>query len=172
MYLNLGTGLAAGIVVDGVPLRGADGYAGEIGHLPISPVGRLCPCGQHGCLETVASGSALKTYWPSAGEHPGRTLISATESGDADAVQALDLLVDGAATAIRIMGLTINPDTIVIGGGLRLIGDPLMGAIREKLDGWARESEFLAALKLTERIQILPDDSPVAAVGAALAAHE
>ncbi|MFC6235824.1 ROK family protein, partial [Leucobacter soli] len=58
-YLNLGTGLAAGIIIDGRARRGANGVAGEIGHLPIDPLGRPCNCGQVGCLETVAGGMAL-----------------------------------------------------------------------------------------------------------------
>jgi predicted NBD/HSP70 family sugar kinase len=55
-YLNLGTGLAAGLVIDGALWRGARGAAGEIGHIPVDPAGVRCPCGQRGCLETMASG--------------------------------------------------------------------------------------------------------------------
>ena len=52
-YLSIGTGLAAGFVLGGVLRRGAHGASGEIGHLPVDPDGRLCSCGQRGCLETV-----------------------------------------------------------------------------------------------------------------------
>ena len=61
--VSLGTGLAAGMVLDGVPRRGAVGSAGEIGHLPYRPDGLTCPCGQRGCLELYASGSALARMW-------------------------------------------------------------------------------------------------------------
>lgn len=57
-YLNLGTGLAAGLVLDGELWRGSRGTAGEIGHIPVDPRGERCPCGQFGCLELVASGSS------------------------------------------------------------------------------------------------------------------
>lgn len=171
-YLNFGTGLAAGIVVDGVPIRGANGFAGEIGHLAIDPRGRLCKCGQRGCLETVASGTALKQHWAGAGNHPGRVLMKAIADGDTEAKQAFDFLVEGAANSVRVLGLTINPDSVVIGGGLRLLGDPFTDGIRAQLDAWAEESEFFAALRLSERIKVLPSDSPAAAVGAALAANE
>ena len=55
-YLNLGTGLAAGLVLAGRLWRGSRGTAGEIGHIPVDPAGGLCVCGQRGCLELVASG--------------------------------------------------------------------------------------------------------------------
>ncbi len=171
-YVNLGTGLAAGITVDGVPVRGTDGYAGEIGHLPIDPRGRECPCGQFGCLETVASGSALKTHWPAGGEHPGRTLNAAIAAGDPEAKLALEYLIDGAAATVRVLGLTVNPGTIVIGGGLRLLGEPLFTGMRATLAGWEEASEFIAALRLAERVQVLPEDSPAAAIGAAIAVND
>ena len=66
-YLNLGTGLAAGIVLDGRLLRGGHGVAGEIGHIPVDPAGVVCSCGQRGCLETLASGSAIARMWPTDG---------------------------------------------------------------------------------------------------------
>ena len=168
-YLNLGTGLAAGFVVDGRPLRGAHGLSGEIGHLPVDPLGRACPCGQTGCLETVASGSALLRYWPAGGAHPGRALLAAVDAGDEDARTAFELLVSGAARAVRMLALTLDPDAVVIGGGLRLLGAPLIEGIRRVLSGWAAESPFLAAFEAESRLRALPDGSPAAAVGAALA---
>ncbi len=65
VYLSIGTGLAAGLVLGGRLRRGNHGAAGEIGHLPVDPAGAPCQCGQRGCLETVASGSALAAAWPS-----------------------------------------------------------------------------------------------------------
>lgn len=165
-YLNLGTGIAAGFVIDGQPLRGAHGITGEIGHLAINPLGRPCPCGQRGCLETVASGSALQSFWHPDGD--GRVLLSDAAAGDAAATEAFGLLVTGAAIAIRLLTLTFDPHTLVIGGGLRLLGAPLLDRIRDTLDTWAAESPFLDSLGMSARIQILPADSPAAAVGAAL----
>ncbi len=167
-YINLGTGLSAGIVVDGKPWRGSQGLAGEVGHLAADPRGRLCPCGQRGCLETVASGSALKAYWPAGGEHPGWVLAAAVASGDADAKLAFDLLVEGAASTVRAMGVTIAPETVVIGGGLRKIGAPLIEGIREQLRAWEAESPFLSGFTLSQRLEVLPEGMPAATVGAAL----
>lgn len=171
VYVNLGTGLSAGIVVDGRPWRGARGLAGEIGHLPVDPRRRPCPCGQYGCLETVASGSALKSYWPAGGEHPGWVLADAVARGDSDAREALELLIDGAAGAVRALGVAIAPDTVVIGGGLRKIGDPLIEGVRERIASWESESSFLAGFELSGRLRVLPEDIPAATVGAALSAR-
>lgn len=169
-YLNLGTGLSAGFVVNGAPLRGAHGVTGEIGHLPTDPLNRPCPCGQQGCLETVASGSALKTYWPAGGNHPGRVLLAAVDAGDAEADAAFSNLVRGAASCVRLLVLALDPHTVVIGGGLRLLGPRLIDGIRSTLDDWAAASPFLSELELSGRVQVLAEDSPAAAVGAALAA--
>lgn len=165
-YLNLGTGIAAGFIVNDQPLRGARGVTGELGHFAIDPLERPCPCGQFGCLETVASGSALTSFWRPDGN--GRMLLAAAEAGDQDAADALTLLTHGAATAIRFLVLTVDPDTLVIGGGLRLLGAPLLDGIRETLDEWSAASPFLANLKMSSRIRILPEHSSAAAVGAAL----
>ena len=64
-FLALGTGVAAGLLLDGRLRRGSRGAAGEIGHLTLVPGGLPCKCGQLGCLEQYASGSALDTAWPS-----------------------------------------------------------------------------------------------------------
>ncbi|EYR61969.1 ROK family transcriptional regulator, partial [Actinotalea ferrariae CF5-4] len=66
-YLSLGTGLAAGLLLDGRLRRGSVGAAGEIGHVPYRPDGRSCPCGQRGCLEQYASGSAIDGAWAADG---------------------------------------------------------------------------------------------------------
>lgn len=170
-YLNLGTGLSAGIVTDGIPMRGAHGFAGEIGHLAIDPRRRRCSCGAEGCLETVASGAALRDWWPGAGGGSvGRELMAAVERGDSEARDALGLLATGAASAIRVLGLVLDPDALVIGGGLRHLGDPLISAITDALRTWGRETPFVGELRLDERIQVLPEGAPAGAVGAALAA--
>ena len=58
-YLAIGTGVSAGVIIDGRLHRGARGLAGEIGHVIVDPDGARCACGQNGCLETLVSGSAI-----------------------------------------------------------------------------------------------------------------
>jgi predicted NBD/HSP70 family sugar kinase len=65
VYLGIGTGISAGVVVDGRLHRGRDGLAGEIGHVVVAPDGPACRCGLRGCLEAVAAGPAIRRLWPS-----------------------------------------------------------------------------------------------------------
>lgn len=167
-YLNLGTGLAAGLVLDGRVWRGARGVAGEIGHISVDPQGELCRCGQRGCLETLASGSALARLWPQGAGAPASALFAAAEGGDADAAAVAARLVGNVAAAVRILVLTVDVDAVVIGGGLSSLGDRLLGQVRARLDADARTSPFLASLALAERVLLVPAGSPVGAVGAAL----
>ncbi|MCD2441755.1 ROK family protein [Agromyces sp. SYSU K20354] len=167
-YLNLGTGLAAGIVLDGSLLRGGHGVAGEIGHIPVDPAGERCGCGQRGCLETLASGSAIARMWPTSSALPARDLFDAADAGEPRAVEVRDRFLTGVAAAVRLLALTTDVDRIVIGGGLAALGESLLEGTHRILNGWAAESAFLASLDLTARVQVIPLGFPAAAVGAAL----
>ena len=167
-YLNLGTGLAAGIVLDGRLLRGRHSVAGEIGHIPVDPAGVVCGCGQRGCLETLASGSAISRMWPCDDPLPARELFAAAEAGDPRAVDVRERFLTGVAAAVRLLVLTTDVDDVVIGGGLAALGDPLVAGTRRILNGWAAESAFLASLGLAARVRVIPLGFPAAAVGAAL----
>ncbi|GAA1056116.1 NagC family transcriptional regulator [Agromyces luteolus] len=171
-YLNLGTGLAAGIVLDGHLLRGGRGVAGEIGHIPVDPAGERCACGQRGCLETLASGSALATLWPSAHRYPAIDLFDRADAGEPAAVAARERFLVGVASAVRLLALTTDVDDIVIGGGLSALGDRLLAGTRRVLADWAEDSAFLASLDLPRRVQVIPRGFPAAAVGAALIGEE
>ncbi len=166
-YLNLGTGLAAGLVLDGRLWRGARGTAGEIGHIPVDPNGPLCQCGQHGCLEMIASGSAVSRQWPSEAASPVHALFDAADRGEALAVDVRQRFLASVASAVRMLVLSIDVETVVIGGGISSLGQPLLAGIRAELDGWSKASPFLASLRLSERVQLVPLGSPVSAVGAA-----
>ncbi|MGR0221022.1 ROK family protein [Agromyces sp. ZXT2-6] len=171
-YLNLGTGLAAGIVLDGHLLRGGRGVAGEIGHIPVDPAGAACPCGQRGCLETIASGSALAALWPSTHRYPSLELFDRADAGDPAAALVRERFLTGVASAVRLLALTTDVDDIVIGGGLAALGDRLLDGTRGVLADWAAGSAFLASLDLPRRVQVIPRGFPAAAVGAALVGEE
>jgi predicted NBD/HSP70 family sugar kinase len=179
-YLNLGTGLAAGLVLEGELRRGFGGSAGEIGHIPIDPSGPICACGQRGCLELFASGSGVARMWPTSSERPIHDLFEAARSGHADAVAVTQKLVEGIAAAVRILVLSDDVDLVVIGGGLTSVGQPLLDGVREVLARWAADSPFIASLDLQGRVRLLDSDHaagsnadsdlpdrPVAALGAA-----
>lgn len=167
-YLNLGTGLAAGLVLGGRLWRGSRGVAGEIGHIPVDPAGPLCPCGQRGCLELMASGSAVARQWPTDEPKPVRALFAAADAGDPLAIEVRARLVDNVAAAVRLLVLTVDVDDVVIGGGLSSLGDVLLAEVRAVLRRWAADSEFLSSLQLADRVALVPHGSNAAAIGAAL----
>jgi predicted NBD/HSP70 family sugar kinase len=167
-YLNLGTGLAAGFVSDGALWRGARGTAGEIGHIPVDPGGALCACGQTGCLETVASGGWVARKWGGDAAFPVLELFDRADAGDERARALRVELFGGVAAAVRILTLTADVETVVIGGGLSNFGDRLLAPVRARLDELARDSPFLDSLGLSSRVRLAPQGSPLAAVGAAL----
>lgn len=167
-YLNLGTGVAAGIVAGGAIWRGAHGTAGEVGHISVDPAGRLCGCGQHGCIETLCGGGALARAWGRPGALPVRDIFDAADQGDSRALLLRADLARGAAAAVRVLVLSADVETVVIGGGLTALGDRLGDGVRSALIADAAGSPFLRSLRLDERIELLPPGSPAAALGAAL----
>lgn len=167
-YLNLGTGVAAGILSEGRLWQGAHGAAGEIGHIAIDPQGPECSCGQRGCIEALCGGGPVARAWGRPGQWPIRDLFDAADAGDAEALRLRGDLVRAAAAAIRILALTTDVERVVVGGGLTAIGARLTDAVAESLRVEGARSGFLTSLRLEDRVQFLPPDSLAAAIGAAL----
>jgi glucokinase len=162
-YLNLGTGLAAGLVLGGKLWRGSRGAAGEIGHILIDPLGPLDVDGQPGALEVLASGSGI------ASQRPGSVseMLAAAAAGEARALAIRRGLFEGVASAVRILVLTVDVDVVVVGGGISTMGDHLLSPIREVFADWEAASPFITSLGLGDRVRILPSASSTAAIGAA-----
>jgi predicted NBD/HSP70 family sugar kinase len=171
-YLNLGTGLAAGLVLDGRLWRGAGGVAGEIGHIPVEPDGAPCRCGQRGCLETIASGAGIAERWPTEARHPVAALFEAADAGSAEAMEVRRRFVGGVAGAVRVLVLTTGVDVVVMGGGISSMGESLRAEVATALDVWADASAFLQSVSLSARLRLAHDRSMTAAIGAALIAME
>ncbi|MBT0995604.1 ROK family protein [Cellulomonas sp. DKR-3] len=168
-FVALGTGLAAGIMLDGRLRRGPHQAAGEIGHLQYVPDGLPCKCGQAGCLERYASGSAIDALWPSRTGRPAPVeLFEAAAAGDGVARRVRDEFVAAVAAAVRVLVLTCDVGRIVIGGGVSQLGEPLLRALVAELDRRAASSPFLRAADLPGRVRLAPVGVPVGAVGAAL----
>ena len=168
-YLSIGTGLAAGYVLDGRLRRGAHGASGDIGHVPVDPDGPLCSCGQRGCLELSAAASALTAVWTTDGElSPGAAVFAAALSGDPRAVAVRDHFAARVADAIRMLGLAVDPAAIVLGGGITDLGEPLLAVVTAAVRAQAVASPFLAAIDLAARVRLLPAGVPAAAIGAAM----
>jgi len=145
-YIKVGTGIGAGLLLDGKIYRGVTGSAGEIGHLTIDENGPVCTCGNHGCLEAIAGGRAIALQAQEAVRKGKRTQLAAIqplESIGAREVAAAahrgDLLAQqilakaGAHIGIAIAGLInlFNPGMIVIGGGVARTGDLLLEPMRQ-----------------------------------------
>lgn len=168
-FLALGTGLAAGLVLDGRLRRGAGGAAGEIGHVPVDPAGPACPCRQRGCLELYASGSAVRALWPAPADVPAPVaLFEAAAAGDPAAEAARARYASAVAAAVRILVLTVDVREVVLGGGVAALGAPLLDAVRDALTAASSGSAFLASLHLPGRVRLAPGGVPVGAVGAAV----
>lgn len=137
MFLALGTGIAAAIGIEGRIEAGAHGCAGEIGHIVVRPGGRPCPCGQTGCLETLASASAVTRAWAEASGDPDATAAGAAravESGDPRATAVWDETVAALADGL-VTGLTLlDPRVVIIGGGLAEAGDTLFTPLRQAVE--------------------------------------
>jgi glucokinase len=174
-YLNLGTGVAAGFVVDGTLWRGARGAAGEVGHLSVDPNGPRCRCGQRGCIEAFAGGGAVADRWGLPGAFPVRDVFDAADAGDPRAAEIRDGVASGIAAAIRVLVLTSDVGSVVLGGGITALGDRMLAPVVSELESSAAASTFLRSLRLVDRVEVLPPGSPAAALGAALlgaTAHE
>lgn len=124
VLLAIGTGIGAGLLLDGEIYRGAHGVAPELGHLTVVPGGRACPCGKYGCWERYCSGTALSaTALELLARHPGRSTVLAREfSAD-----------PGSVTGLRVAGAARDGDPIAqramaelakwLGEGLALVAD-------------------------------------------------
>ena len=173
-YLNLGTGIAAGIVADGELWRGTRGAAGEVGHISVDPNGPVCRCGQRGCIEALAGGGVIAERWGLSGALPVRDVFDAADAGDTRALELRRDLARGVAAAVRVLVLTVDADVVVLGGGITALGNRLLGDVVSELRASAEASAFMRSLRLEDRVELLPAGSPAAALGAALigAAHD
>ncbi len=178
LFVKIGTGIGCGIVVGGHLYRGADGCAGDIGHIRLDGNGPVCACGNHGCLEAFFGGAALARDAMAAAQ-AGRSAVLAElleEDGALTAASVGQALVRGDAVALaltreggRRVGTVLanlvsffNPGLIVIGGGVAGLGHSLLAEIRSSI---YRQSLPLATGNLPVVLSELGGDSGV--IGAA-----
>jgi predicted NBD/HSP70 family sugar kinase len=178
LFVKIGTGIGCGIVVGGHLYRGADGCAGDIGHIRIDSNGPVCACGNHGCLEAFFGGAALARDAAAAAQ-AGRSPVLAElleEDGVLTAESVGRALTRGDAAALaltrdggRRVGTVLanlvsffNPGLIVIGGGVAGLGHSLLAEIRSSI---YRQSLPLATGNLPVVLSELGADSGV--IGAA-----
>lgn len=142
----LGTGVAAGIVIDGRVVQGSNYCAGEIGHDTVSGLTHVCNCGKVGCLETVASAPGIARLAEEAirfGRSPvlsavtepitARHVHRACEIGDAEAIRILRFVAEKLGEKLAVVVALLDPELIVIGGGLARSGDFFLQPLRDYL---------------------------------------
>jgi len=144
IFVTVSTGIGGGIVLNGELYRGLDGAAGELGHIIVQAGGPRCGCGNLGCLEAVASGTALAREGLEAlragnapilarlaerqgGDLSAETVAQAAAEGDVEAAAVLQRAGEMLGIGLGSLVNLLNPDVIVIGGGTAKIGAPLLG---------------------------------------------
>ena len=150
LIVAIGTGVGGAIIVDGHLLRGAAGFGGEIGHINVVPGGRPCGCGLRGCLERYSAGTALGVNaWELAQSRPGyaariielsggnpehisgKAVTAAAREGDPAALECYEQLTRWLGVGLADMCALLDPEVIVIAGGLAEAGDILLAPTRK-----------------------------------------
>ena len=188
-YVTISTGYGAGIIIDNKLYAGSIGTAGELGHMVIHPGGALCTCGKRGCLMAYTSGigmsrlayeaihagreTTLRDLLPADGRRfSGQVIAQAAAGGDEVAREVLDTVGRYAGIGIAMLVQVINPELIVLGGGLTRIGqmitDPMMAALHESTQPELWESIVIRPWQLGNDIGILGAAAKVFAEAEAL----
>ncbi len=159
VLMTLGTGVGGGIITDGRLLRGADGMAGEIGHLTVEREGEPCPCGNRGCLERYASAAGVARRYrrlqeeSSGNPSPEGTTATAVHSlalkGDVLALRTFREAGTCLGIALASVVNIVNPEVVIIGGGLLPAWDFFMPSAREEMFRRAFQAP-------AERVGLLP----------------
>ena len=149
MMITIGTGVGGAIIAKGELFRGGYGIGAELGHTNFIPEGRACGCGQNGCLEKYASGSALLAsakelassgtqegsrlaeLQTEAGELTGAEVYKAIQEADPGALRLLNELGTNIGTACASFAAILDPQMLVVGGGLSVAGELILAPIRE-----------------------------------------
>ena len=181
-FLAIGTGISAGVILDGELFRGDNSYAGEIGHVVADPDGAACACGLRGCLETIAAGPAIGRQADEAVAAGRSTVLSpssdaaavfrAAWAGDAVALEITNRVADHLARAIRSLVLTLGVKRVVIGGGVAAAGPGLLEPIRSRIANERAASPLAQAVMSDVTVELLsPTQAPGARGAAAIARH-
>jgi glucokinase len=153
LMLTIGTGVGGGMVIDGELVRGGFGMGGEVGHISMVPGGVACGCGNLGCLESYSSGRALvrvsrelagtnpqsaRSLVDRAGGDPSRItgplVTEAARDGDPFAIARLAELGDWLGQGVATLTAVLDPNVVVIGGGVSEAGDLLLAPTRESFE--------------------------------------
>ena len=168
-YLSIGTGISAGLVVDGRIYRGTQGMAGEIGHVIFEPQGPLCRCGLHGCFEAISAGPAIARHYKD-GDGTAESVFLAAGQGDPAAVAVIAYAAEGVARAVQLLVMAYDVDKVVLGGGVLNAGEAFLSPIYESLARMREQSGLAARMLAADKVIAAPREADVARWGAVLLA--
>ena len=131
LFVTLGTGVGGMLCLDGSPRLGPHHRAGELGHMVVDPQGVECGCGQRGCLETIASATAIARMY--GGGVTAREVAARAADGEARASEVWQVAVSGLAKALEAAITLLDLDLIVLGGGVAQAGELLLDPVRREL---------------------------------------
>ncbi|MFA6033939.1 MAG: ROK family protein [Myxococcota bacterium] len=155
VYVTASTGVGGGLVLGGRLYRGADGAAGEVGHMTVMPGGPLCGCGNRGCLEAVGSGTAFMKKYGYGAQEAGALARAGDETARTQIAELAGMLGLGLANLANIF----NPQAIVVGGGLSNLGPllfvPLRKAVREYGFSVAGRNVRILRARLGKRVGVM-----------------
>jgi glucokinase len=186
-YLAVGTGIAAGVILDGRLHRGARGLAGEIGHAIADAKGPVCTCGQRGCLEALVSGPSIarRAVEALAQDRGGSRLrdipldeltavdvYEAAAAGDRLASHLVEDVGRQLAWAIHLLVLAYDVDRVVLGGGVSHAGETFMAPIRRELERLRAASPIAGELLPAAVVEPLPIGADAGVLGAVAIAQQ
>ena len=180
VYITISTGIGGGVVVDGRPLMGAHGMAAELGHMKVQRNSPLCQCGRDGCLESLASGTAIAERARVLLEEGSVSILGDMVAGDMARISAetvfeaarqgdamsRDILLDVAqALGLGLVNVLhiFNPDVIVLGGGVSTNWDYLGPAVQSFIEANAMDH----VLKMGFRLEVSSLGDDIGLLGAA-----
>jgi glucokinase len=188
VYLSLGTGIAARMIIQGNLYRGAHGMAGEIGHTVFHFNGPLCRCGARGCLEALAAGPALALNAQQelqngkasllqnhqAREIHAEHVFEAAAQNDALAQQILHDAGMQVAYGIYLLVMSYDPQCVIIGGGLAHEQSPLIAVVKTGIEQWKAQSPIFHAMMEVDglRVSSLQRDAGIIGAAALVAAEK
>lgn len=163
-YISIGTGVAAGVILNGRLHRGHNGMAGEIGHMIVEPGGAQCNCGQHGCLETIVAGPAIVRQLIAAAPETQSTVRNAGDvyaaavQGHAAAQAVVQRVGQHLSRAIQWLVMMYDVEKVVIGGGVTRSGSPFLAPIWQELAQLRQHSPLAAALLPDQKLHLMPPE--------------
>ncbi|HET7472044.1 MAG TPA: ROK family protein [Candidatus Limnocylindrales bacterium] len=177
VYLGIGTGISAGVVLDGRLHRGVRGLAGEIGHVVLEPDGAPCACGLRGCFETISAGAGIAraareaaaagpTALATIAEPTAADVFAAAVRGDDAATKIVDRAAAAIARIVHELVLAYDVELVVLGGGISRAGRPLLDRVLAGLDRIGAPSPFAAELLGETTVRLAGPDRDIGTRGA------